>query len=574
MSEEVGVFANLKCGFSVPFSFGVGFETRFRIRRWRHKPHSASVLMKLDEIDKCRVPKDEMQEGGLSHEDPTNLRSKKLQDDLQTLGTKLQLHEDNIRFLRTLKDKLVDSIIDLQVTLGKYHASSTPKIETQDGADTQTEDKLSDQKQILQEENSAASILCQLKTNPKMLASDPTLSDDVLGVVAELGKVDDSVLSSLLSEYLGTETMLAIVCKTYNGVKSLEKYDKEGCINKTSGLHGFGTSLGKTLEGRFNVISLETLRPYAGDFVANDPQKRLDIPNPRLPNGYCPAGFIGYAVNMINIDRTYLFFLTASGYGLRETLFYSLFSCLQIYKTRTEMLQAVPCITDGALSLDGGIIKRSGLFCLGNRDDVKVRFSKTSTNSSLPDHYTESERQMKEMKWKKEKILEDMRREQALLDSTRLNFERKRVEFVQFLAETAARRHFRARMAGKAVKSVAKAIGEYQYPWQEKLVKYKNELSKGVWGYWELGAWKPLGISARRRARLRKEVLLAGQDWAYDPERKEMRTKRKGHKCDRIAAEKRENTARLMEKMPDMLLQYKKRRWEKKMKEEEKKKQQ
>lgn len=65
---------------------------------------------------------------------------------------------------------------------------------------------------------------------------------------------------SLLSEYLGTETMLAIVCKTYNGVKSLEKYDKEGSINKTSGLHGFSTSLGKTLEGRFNVISLETLR--------------------------------------------------------------------------------------------------------------------------------------------------------------------------------------------------------------------------------------------------------------------------------------------------------------------------
>lgn len=75
----------------------------------------------------------------------------------------------------------------------------------------------------------------------------------------------------------------------------------------------------------------------------------------------------------------------------------------------------------------------------GVRDDVKVRFSKTSTNSSLPDHYTESERQMKEMKWKKEKILEDMRREQALLDSTRLNFERKKMEFVQFLAETAAR---------------------------------------------------------------------------------------------------------------------------------------
>ncbi|XP_050942833.1 protein DEFECTIVE IN MERISTEM SILENCING 3 isoform X1 [Cucumis melo] len=330
--------------------------------------------MKLEEFDNFKVPKDEMQDVELSHEDPINLHSKKLQDDLQTMGMKIQLHEDNIRFLRTLKDKLVDSIIDLQVILGKYHASNSPKIENKDGSDTQSEDKPSYQKAILQQENSAASILCHLKTNPKMLASDPTMSEDVLGVVAELGHVEDDTLSSLLSEYLGTETMSAIVCKTYNGVKSLEKYDTDGGINKTSGLHGFGTSLGKTLEGRFNVISLETLRPYSGEFVADDPQRRLDIPKPRLPNGDCPAGFLGYAVNMINIDRTHLFFLTASGYGLRETLFYSLFFCLQIYKTRTEMLQAVPCITDGALSLDGGIIKRSGLFCLGNSHKLQLQW--------------------------------------------------------------------------------------------------------------------------------------------------------------------------------------------------------
>ncbi|KAK4744496.1 hypothetical protein SAY87_010808 [Trapa incisa] len=126
-------------------------------------------------------------------------------------------------------------------------------------------------------------------------------------------------------------------------------------------------------------------------------------------------------------------------------------------------------------------------------------------------------------------------------------------------------------MSAKVAQKVVKAIGEYQYPWREKLAKYKDELSKGVWGYWELGAWKPLGISARRRARLRKEVLMAGQDWPFDPEKKEMRNVRKGHKCDRISAEKREKTARLMEKMPDMLLAYKKRRWEKKMKEEDKK---
>lgn len=125
-------------------------------------------------------------------------------------------------------------------------------------------------------------------------------------------------------------------------------------------------------------------------------------------------------------------------------------------------------------------------------------------------------------------------------------------------------------MAGKTAEAVAKSVTGFQYPWRAKLDKYRTELTKGVWGYWEMGAWKPLGISARRRAMLRKEVLTNGEDWPYDPERKAMRTKRKGHKCDRISAEKRENTAKLMLKMPQMLLDYKKRKWEKKMKEEEK----
>ncbi|KAG1338012.1 hypothetical protein COCNU_04G003180 [Cocos nucifera] len=71
-------------------------------------------------------------------------------------------------------------------------------------------------------------------------------------------------------------------------------------------------------------------------------------------------------------------------------------------------------------------------------------------------------------------------------------------------------------MASKAAAAAAKAVAQgaaegYQYPWREKLAKFKNELAKGVWGYWELGAWKPLALSARKRARLRKEVLLAGE---------------------------------------------------------------
>ncbi|KAG8066965.1 hypothetical protein GUJ93_ZPchr0005g16292 [Zizania palustris] len=46
------------------------------------------------------------------------------------------------------------------------------------------------------------------------------------------------------------------------------------------------------------------------------------------------------------------------------------------------------------------------------------------------------------------------------------------------------------------------------------------------------------GLSGRRRTRFHKEVLLAGESWTYNPPRGKIRTKRKGHKCNHISAEK------------------------------------
>lgn len=42
------------------------------------------------------------------------------------------------------------------------------------------------------------------------------------------------------------------------------------------------------------------------------------------------------------------------------------------------------------------------------------------------------------------------------------------------------------------------------------LAKWAQELTKGVHGYWANGRWTPLAISARHRAKLRKDTLLAG----------------------------------------------------------------
>ncbi|KAG6546373.1 hypothetical protein Mapa_012414 [Marchantia paleacea] len=98
------------------------------------------------------------------------------------------------------------------------------------------------------------------------------------------------------------------------------------------------------------------------------------------------------------------------------------------------------------------------------------------------------------------------------------------------------------------------------------LAKWASELAKGVHGYWANGRWTPLAISARHRARIRKETLLSGGEWRYDADRKEMKTFLKGHKVDRLAEQKRAKTVELMEKMPQMLAEMKKRRLERTLK--------
>ncbi|KAF6168192.1 hypothetical protein GIB67_011577 [Kingdonia uniflora] len=71
---------------------------------------------------------------------------------------------------------------------------------------------------------------------------------DVVGIITTLGKVG------------GLDTMMAIACKTLKGFKALETYDKEGRINKSTGLHMLGSSIGRHMDGRYVVICLEELR--------------------------------------------------------------------------------------------------------------------------------------------------------------------------------------------------------------------------------------------------------------------------------------------------------------------------
>ncbi|KAJ1281831.1 hypothetical protein BS78_03G003900 [Paspalum vaginatum] len=290
---------------------------------------------------------------------------------------------------------------------------------------------------ILDQDKTAAAIICQLKVRHYELASKMPLMKDILGFVATLGKVNDDNLSRLLTEYLGMDNMLALVCKTYDGVKGLEKYDKDGIIDKSSGVHGLGRSVGKFLEGRFTVICLENSRPFSGEVDIDDPQRKLILHRPKFPGGEPPPGFLGFAVNMIHLDREHLSCLTASGRGLRETLFYSLFSHLQVYKTRADIQHALPLINDGAVSLDGGILRPNGSFCLGESKKLEVKFPVSLEVSGLPETIIEMEEQVKLKSWEKERHLEDMRREEDLLKHVQELYSKQKKELMDYLANAA-----------------------------------------------------------------------------------------------------------------------------------------
>ncbi|XP_076957795.1 protein DEFECTIVE IN MERISTEM SILENCING 3-like, partial [Bidens hawaiensis] len=349
--------------------------------------------------------------------------SKKLEDELASLGNIIKKHEENIKHLKARVSTLDHQITDMQITLGKTHSDTKDK-------DTLSQHATVDH--IMQHHKSAASIVCKLKYSESH--DDPNSSiNDVLGVVATLGKVNDDNINRILSGYLGLETMLALVCTAYKGVEALETYDKEGFVSKSSGLHGLSASIGKSIDGRFNVICLENLRPYVGEFMPDDPQRRLALLKPNLPSGETPQGYVGFAVNMIHLDTAHLSSLTSDGHGLRETLFYNLFSKLQVYDTRPHMLQALPFLSHGAISLDGGLVRSNGVLVFGTGDEMKVRFAR---KFSAPDNLVDIEKKLKELKWTKETSVEEVHREEAMLTHFKYTFEVKKQEFVRFMAQS------------------------------------------------------------------------------------------------------------------------------------------
>lgn len=347
---------------------------------------------------------------------------KVMEEELKKLGLKVNHHEENIRFLKSEISTVEQSIADLGIKLGKGAAIANNDASVQEA-------ELRVIQSILNQDKTAASLVCKLRQYEQT-----PMMKDVLGVVATLGKVNNDNLSSLLSEYLGIDNMLGLVCKTYNCIKALEIYDNRGIVDKKEGIHRLGESIVQSLDGRFTVFCLENIRPFSGEVMIDDPQRHLILHKPRLPSGKAPPGFLGFAVNMIHVDQAYLSYLTPNGHGLRETLFYSLFSHLQVYKTTADLRSAIPLINHGAISLEGSILRPNGSFCLGDRKNVEVKFTVPGSlwDSRAHGSITEMEEQVKLKNWEKERLVEDMKREEELLKQVKDLFSNQKQQLMDY----------------------------------------------------------------------------------------------------------------------------------------------
>ncbi|TYI53588.1 hypothetical protein E1A91_D11G015400v1 [Gossypium mustelinum] len=273
--------------------------------------------------------------------------------------------------------------------------------------------------------SAASTLLCSIAQGHWM-----DVMQDVVGVVALLGTVGSIKLSRILAEHLGEDQMVAVVCKSYEVARALEQYDHNGEIDSRLGLHAEAIALSKSISGRFLVVCLEDIRPYLGGVEVNDPQRKLILPAPRLLSGNYPPGFIGYAVNLVNLEHPHIDYRTESGHGLRETLFYRLFSKVQVYETREEMENARNCITHGAVSLDGGILRKNGIMSLGFRNP-EIYFPVQITNVS-PERKKIME-QIKEKQLELRTTLQGINVASEKLDRARHKFNRKQKQFQKYL---------------------------------------------------------------------------------------------------------------------------------------------
>ncbi|KAM6586554.1 hypothetical protein CsatA_009159 [Cannabis sativa] len=270
---------------------------------------------------------------------------------------------------------------------------------------------------------------------------------------------DGMEFSMILAEYLGSDQMLAVVARSFETAILLEKHKQTGDVNCSHVNHEKAPLLGQSINGRFIVICFDNISPFRGSLKSGS-QRKLDLQRPYLNDGTIPKGFLGFAVNMIDFDADQLSIKNSSGHGLRETVFYHLLGELHLYRTLEDMLAARACIKQGAISLDGGILRGDSVISFGSRcvslfmsfsssivgmffvemigfsmivlSDPGVCFQVVQTINEMPSSQ-ENLKQLKEKKSELRTINDEIEVEKGKLNKVLDKFHERKAEFNKFM---------------------------------------------------------------------------------------------------------------------------------------------
>ncbi|KAJ0103640.1 hypothetical protein Patl1_05163 [Pistacia atlantica] len=313
---------------------------------------------------------------------------KELENEICKYGSRIKNHEMALKIVD-------DQTAEIKQVLSQLQASTERHILT-DPYSLLTKEEIT--RRIESRGQSAAAVLYCVGKEFPLHESRTDFLEDIVGLVALIGRAWTSKLSRMLAEYLGEDQMLALVCRSFRAACALEE-------------------------------------PYTGALDGSDPQRWLALPEPILPCGDTPPGFMGYAVNMVDLDEHHVCTRTDAGDGLRETLLYQLFGELQVYRTREDMIEARACIKHGAISLDGGILKENGLICLGHWNPT-ICFPVVGQVDMLPSsEITEKWNQIEEKKLKLGKLMCLKEKHTTALKKTLKKFNKKKEKYKEHMFE-------------------------------------------------------------------------------------------------------------------------------------------
>ncbi|XP_071686179.1 structural maintenance of chromosomes flexible hinge domain-containing protein GMI1 [Rutidosis leptorrhynchoides] len=344
---------------------------------------------------------------------------KDLENEIVEFAFSIRKHEENIELLNCQLREIESQLSQLEVCRDQTRSIHTYGSPTKNEIEARIESKT---------DTAAAFVLKLLK----QLSSEfrRGVMGNIIGVVALLGTTPTFELSRIFAEYLGDQ-ILGVVCKSYQDVSLLETYEANGQLNRTHALHMLARELGQSINGRYLVLCIEDIRACTVD---KDLQGKLLLPDPTFPDGSTPQGFVGYAVNLIDIDVDHLNTKTDAGCGLRETLFYRLFGETQVYKTREHMKNAIPCIKDGAVSLDGGILRGNGVTSIGCLEP-DIIFPVVPARNRVPSQRDMAVmRRHKELMLKRKETMDELIEKKKSLESEQKKLAKKRDKFVKYFA--------------------------------------------------------------------------------------------------------------------------------------------